>query len=187
MLPSRCEKRWLTRVQPGCGGSIVGQKGPNRLGQATRNERLRWLEESLSNAKAQFFRIHLGVAIGIPLTKPTVEGPAAAETAPAKAVQEFLKAVLAKDEPALKRILRKEFVEMLENPGGKEAVLGMLDQFYPADVINQLMIVRVFDFGDRAWVEGVSKRRSESGGKPIDVTTRIRTIRVDNAWKVQPM
>ena len=119
--------------------------------------------------------------------KPTVEGPAAAEAAPAKAVQEFLRAVLAKDEPALKRILRKEFVEMLENPGGKDAVIGMLEQFYPADEVKQLKIVRVFDFGDRAWVEGVSKRRGERGGKPTDVTTRIRTIRVNNDWKVQPM
>ena len=119
--------------------------------------------------------------------KPTVEGPAAAETAPAKAVQEFVRSVLAKDKPGLERILRKEFVEMLENPEQADAVMGMLDQFYPVEETRQMKIVRVFDFGDRAWVEGTTKRQSESGGEPTDVTYRIRVIRVNNDWKVQPM
>ncbi|MGH9427154.1 MAG: nuclear transport factor 2 family protein [Terriglobia bacterium] len=119
--------------------------------------------------------------------KPTIEGAGAAETAPAKAVQEFLQAKLAKDVPKLKKLLRKEFVEMLENPEGKDAVMGLLDQFYPVDEVKQLKIIRVFDFGNRAWVEGLSKRPSTSGGAPTDVTYRIRTVRVNGEWKVQPM
>ena len=119
--------------------------------------------------------------------KPTVEGPAAADTGPGKAVQEFLRATGAKDVAALKRILRKEFAEMLEKPEGQETVMAMLDQFYAADELKQMKIVRVFDFGNRAWVEGLSKRPSTSGGAPTDVTYRIRAVRVNGEWKVQPM
>lgn len=118
--------------------------------------------------------------------KPTVEGNTAAETAPAKAVQEFLSAVMAKDIATLKRILRKEFAEMLGNPEGQESVMALLDASYPADEVKQLKIVRLFDFGNRAWVEGTSKR-SKSGGAPITVTYRIRTVRAGTGWKVQPM
>lgn len=119
--------------------------------------------------------------------KPTAEGTAAAGTEPAKAVTVFLHALSSKDVPALKSILRKEFVEMLEKPGGEDAVFGMLGWAYPAEAMKQLKIVRVFDFGKRAWVEGMSKRKSEHGGPPTDVTYRIRTVRVGSDWKVQPM
>ncbi|MBI3006242.1 MAG: nuclear transport factor 2 family protein, partial [Ignavibacteriales bacterium] len=98
--------------------------------------------------------------------KPSIEGAGAAETAPAKAVQEFLQAEMANDVPKLKKLLRKEFVEMLENPEGKDAVMGMLAQSYPVDEVKQLKIVRVFDFGDRAWVEGVTKRPSKGKKAP---------------------
>ena len=119
--------------------------------------------------------------------KPTVEGAVAAETAPAKAVEEFIRSVLAKDKDGLKRILRKEFVEMLENPEQSDAVMAMLGQFYPAEEAREMKIVRVFDFGEKAWVEGTTKRQGENGGQPTDVTFRIRVIRVNNDWKVQPM
>ena len=119
--------------------------------------------------------------------KPTVEGSAAAETGPGKAVQEFIRAVQAKDAAALKRVFRKEFAEMMEKPEGEESVMGMVNQSYPPDELKQLKIVRVFDFGNRAWVEGTSKRPSTSGGAPTDVTYRIRTVRVNGEWKVQPM
>ncbi|MBI4427690.1 MAG: nuclear transport factor 2 family protein, partial [Ignavibacteriales bacterium] len=118
---------------------------------------------------------------------PSIEGAGAAETPPAKAVQEFLQAEMANDVPKLKKLLRKEFVEMLENPEGKDAVMGMLAQSYPVDEVKQLKIVRVFDFGDRAWVEGVTKRPSKGKKAPTDVTYRIRTLRVNGEWKVQPM
>jgi len=86
----------------------------------------------------------------------------------------------------LKKMLRKEFVEMLENPEGKDAVMGLLGNTYPAEEVKQLKIVRVFDFGDRAWVEGVTKRKGEQG-KSTEVTYRIRALRVGGEWKVQPM
>jgi hypothetical protein len=119
--------------------------------------------------------------------KPTIEGEGAASTAPAKAVHEFLRATVAKDLAALKKVLRKEFVEMLENPESKEAVMGLLDQSFPTDEVNQLKIVRVFDFGDRAWVEGITKRPGKGKGVLTEVTYRIRTLRVNGEWKVQPM
>lgn len=119
--------------------------------------------------------------------KPTIVGAGAAAVAPAKAVQEFFRAVVAKDIDALKRLLRKEFVEMLENPEGKEAVMGLLEQSFPADEVNQLKIVRVFDFGDRAWVEGVVKRPGKGKDALTEVTYRIRTLRVNGEWKIQPM
>ena len=119
--------------------------------------------------------------------KPTVEGSGAAETAPAKAVQEFLRALSPNNVAALKQILRKEFVEMLQKPEASEALLGMLNGYFPADEVKQLKIVRVFDFGNRAWVEGLTKRPSETGGAPTDVTYRIRAIRVNGSWKVQPL
>ena len=119
--------------------------------------------------------------------KPTTEGVGAAETAPAKSVLEFLRATLAKDVAALKRVLRKEFVEMLEKPEGQESVMAMLGQFFREEEVKQLKIVRVFDFGNRAWVEGTSKRPSQSGGAPTDVTYRIRAVKEGTEWKVQPM
>ena len=119
--------------------------------------------------------------------KPTVEGPGAANTAPGNAVQEFLRAVAAKDVAALKRIFRKEFVEMLEKPEEQKALMAMLNASYPADELKAMKIARVFDFGNRAWVEGVSKRPGRSGTAAIDVTYRIRTVRVNGDWKVQPM
>lgn len=119
--------------------------------------------------------------------KATVEGAAAAETAAAKAAQEFLRARLANDVPKLKTLLRKEFVAMLESAEGKDGVMGLLAATYPPDEVKQLKIVRVFDFGDRAWVEGTTKRASEGKKAPTDVTYRIRMVRVNGAWKVQPM
>jgi len=119
--------------------------------------------------------------------KPTTEGTGASETAPAKAVQKFLDAVQGNDAAGLKAVLRKEFVEMLESPDDKESVMAMLNQFFPAEEVKQLKIVRVFNFGNRAWVEGATKRPSQSGGSPTDVTYRIRTVRVGSDWKVQPM
>lgn len=119
--------------------------------------------------------------------KPTVEGSGALETPPAKAVQEFLRALSAKDVAALKQVLRKEFVEMLEKPEGQESLMPFLNQAYPAGQVKQLKIVRVFDFGNRAWVEGTTKRPSRTGGAPTDVTYRIRAIRVNGSWKVQPL
>jgi len=119
--------------------------------------------------------------------KPTVEGDAAAETAPAKAVQAFLRAVTTKDVNALKKILRKEFADMLESPDGKESVMGLLEGSFPPDEVKQLKIIRVFDFGTRAWVEGTSKRPSRGGKASTDVTYRIRAVKAGAEWKVQPM
>ena len=65
--------------------------------------------------------------------------------------------------------------------------MAMLNESYPADELKAMKIVRVFDFGNRAWVEGVSKRPGRSGTAAIDVTYRIRTVRVNGDWKVQPM
>lgn len=117
--------------------------------------------------------------------KPTVEGPAAADTEPGKAVQEFIRAAQANDVAALKRIFRKEVAEMMEKPEGQEAITAMLGESYPAG--KQFKIVRVFNFGNRARVEALSTRPSESGGAPIDETYRIRTLLVNGEWKVQPM
>ena len=119
--------------------------------------------------------------------KPSVEGRAAAETEPGKAVLEFLRAFSSMDLPALKQVLRKEMAEMLEKPEGQQAFLATLSQAYPADEMKQMTIVRVFDYGDRAWVEGMSKRPSETKGTDTDVTYRIRVIRVAGIWKVQPI
>lgn len=116
--------------------------------------------------------------------KPSVEGPTAIDTGPGKAVQEFIKAAQAKDVAALRRILRKEFAEMLEKPEGQEAIMAMLDESYPAG--KQFKIVRVFDFGNRAWVEALSTRPGESGSTPIDETYRIRAVHASGEWKVQP-
>lgn len=116
--------------------------------------------------------------------KPTVEGAAAAETAPGKAVQEFIRAAEAKDVAALKRIVRKEVAEMLEKPEGQEAIMAMLGGWYPAG--KKIKLVRVFDFGDRAWVEGESQRPGDDG-KPINETYKIRAIRVNGEWKVSPL
>ena len=117
--------------------------------------------------------------------KPTVEGPAAANTGPGKAVQEFLRATTARDLAALQAILRPEIAKLLVDPQRKQEVMGLLDYSYPAG--RQFTIARVFDFGNRAWVEALSKRPSASGGAPIDVTYRIRAVRVGGEWKVQPM
>lgn len=119
--------------------------------------------------------------------KPSVEGGGAAEMAPAKAVREFLRALSANDAAALKQVLRKEFVEMLGKPEAQEAIMATLSATYPADELKQLKIVRVFDFGNRAWVEGTTKRPNETGGAPTDVTYRIRALLVDGKWKVQPL
>lgn len=119
--------------------------------------------------------------------KPTTEGSGAPETPPAIAVRKFLSALLGNDVAGLKGILRKEFVEMLESPEGKEPVMTMMSQFFPAEEVKLLKIVRVFDFGTRAWVEGTSKRQSGSGGPPTDVTYRIRAVKEGTDWKVQPM
>ena len=107
-----------------------------------------------------------------------------AETLPAKAVQEFMRAVAAKDVAAVKNVVRKEVAEMLGKPEGQEAIMGMLGEWYPAD--KKINLVRVFDFGERAWVEGESQRQEESG-KTTNVTTRIRAIRVNGEWKVSPL
>ena len=117
--------------------------------------------------------------------KPTVEGPAAATTGPGKAVQEFLRAATARDLAALKAIFRPEIAKLLVDPQRKHEVMGLLDYSYPAG--KQFTIVRVFDFGNRAWVEALSKRPSASGGAPVEETYRIRAIRVNGEWKVQPM
>ena len=116
--------------------------------------------------------------------KPTAQGAAAAETAPAKVVQEFIKAAQAKNLSALKKVLRKEIADMLDKPEGQQAVMGMLEMSYPPEL--QVKIARVFDFGDRAWVEGDSKRKEESG-KITDVVYRIRVIKANNDWKVSPL
>jgi hypothetical protein len=87
----------------------------------------------------------------------------------------------------LKRVFRKEFAEMLEKPDGQKSLMAFLSQSYPAGEIKELKIVRVFDFGSRAWVEGTSKRPGQRGGAPTDVTYRIRAVRVGADWKVQPL
>ena len=117
--------------------------------------------------------------------KPTLEGSAAATSGPGIAVQEFIRAAEAKDLAALKSIFRPEIAKLLEDPEHKEEVTGLLENSYPAG--KEFKIVRVFDFGDRAWVEAASKRPSESGGAPVDETYRIRTVRINGVWKVQPM
>ncbi len=119
-----------------------------------------------------------------PEPKPTVEGPAALETASAKVVQEFIRAAEAKDVAALKKVVRKEVAEMLDKPEGQEAIMGMLGMSYPAG--KKIKIVRVFDFGNRAWVEGESQRKGKDG-KPINETYKIRAIRVNGEWKVSPL
>jgi hypothetical protein len=53
--------------------------------------------------------------------------------------------------------------------------------------VNLRFHARVFDFGNRAWVEALSKRPSAGGGAPADVAHRIRAVRVGGDWKVQPM
>lgn len=117
--------------------------------------------------------------------KPTVEGSSAETSGPGKAVREFLNAAGSKDVPSLKRIFRAEIAAMLDDPNHKEEVMGLLGESYPPG--KKFTIARVFDFGNRAWVEALSKRPSESGGAPIDETTRIRLVRVNGEWKVQPM
>ncbi|MBI3787268.1 MAG: hypothetical protein HY276_03335 [Ignavibacteriales bacterium] len=116
--------------------------------------------------------------------KPTVQGNAASETAIGKVVQEFIQAAETKNVAALKKIVRKEVAEMLEKPEGKEAVMGLLGMSYPDG--KQIKIVRVFDFGNRAWVEGDSQRAGDDG-KPVKETYRIRAIRVNGEWKVSPL
>lgn len=117
--------------------------------------------------------------------KPTVEGSATETTEPGKAVREFLKASDAQDIKALKGIFRAEIAAMLDDPAHKDEVMGLLAYSYAKG--TKFTIARVFDFGERAWVELLSKRPSESGGAPTDVTTRVRLVRVNGAWKVQPM
>jgi hypothetical protein len=117
--------------------------------------------------------------------KPTIEGPAAEDAGPGKAVRGFLRAADARDLDSLKRIFRPEIVKLLEDPEHKQEVMGLLEQSYPPG--KQFKIVRVFDFGDRAWVEALSSRPSESGGAPTAETYRIRTVRINGEWKVQPM
>jgi hypothetical protein len=117
--------------------------------------------------------------------KPTVEGPAAAATGPGKAVQEFLRAATSQDLAALKAILRPEIAKFLEDAQRKQELMGLLAYSYPAG--KQFTIARVFDFGNRAWVEALSKRPSTSAGAPVDETYRIRAVRVNDVWKVQPM
>jgi len=76
---------------------------------------------------------------------------------------------------------------MLESPDGKESVMGLLEGSFPPDEVKQLKIIRVFDFGTRAWVEGTSKRPSRGGKASTDVTYRIRAVKAGAEWKVQPM
>ena len=120
-----------------------------------------------------------------PQPKPTVEGPEAETTGAGKAVWEFLRAAASRDTTALKRIFRPEIAKLLEDPDRNQEVWGLLDYSYPVDKVYK--IVRIFDFGNRAWVEAMSTRPSESGGPPVDVTTRVRLVRVNGEWKVQPM
>lgn len=117
--------------------------------------------------------------------KPTVEGAAAETTGAARTAREFLKAAQARDTAALRGIFRAEIAMMLDDSQRKGEVMGLMEASYPAE--QQFKIVRVFDFGDRAWVEALSERPSESGGAPVEVTTRIRLVRVNGEWKVQPM
>ena len=63
--------------------------------------------------------------------------------------------------------------------------MGLLDYSYPAG--RQFTIARVFDFGSRAWVEALSKHAGAGGGAGTEVTYRIRAVRVNSEWKVQPM
>jgi hypothetical protein len=63
--------------------------------------------------------------------------------------------------------------------------MGLLAYSYPPG--KQFTIARVFDFGNRAWVEALSKRPGASAGATVDETYRIRAVRVNGAWKVQPM
>ena len=100
-------------------------------------------------------------------------------------VQEFLRAATPQDLAALMAILRPEIAKLLADPKRKQEVMGLLEYSYPAG--KQFTIARVFDFGSRAWVEALSKRPSASGGAPIDETYRIRAVRVNGEWKVQPM
>lgn len=116
--------------------------------------------------------------------KPTIEGPAAVESSPGKAVEEFIKAAEAKDKEALKKLVRKEVAQMLEKPEGQEAVMGLLGESYPPG--KQIRIERVFDFGDHAWVEGKSQRQ-EADGRTTDETYKIRLIRVNGEWKISPL
>ena len=116
--------------------------------------------------------------------RPTAEGDAAAGTAPAKAVQEFIRAVEASDLPALKRIVRKEVADILEDQRGQQMLLGMLAESFPPG--KKIRITRVFDFGDRASVEGASQRK-EKNGKLTDETYKLRAIKVNGEWKVSPL
>jgi len=116
--------------------------------------------------------------------KPTVEGPAAAQSAPAKVVEEFIQAAEAKDVTAMKRVVRSEVVAMLDDPQGQQMLVGLLGESYPPG--KKITIVRVFDFGERAWVEGDSQRTEESG-KLTNETYKIRAIKENGAWKVSPL
>ena len=131
-------------------------------------------------------KLELTVAFDTPFQpepRPTAEGPSAVETGPAKAAQEFIRATEAKDVPAMKRIVRKEVVEMLENPEAQQTVMGMLGESYPPG--KQFTNARVFDFGDHGWVEYKSQRLGDDG-KPVDETYKIRVVRVNGEWKVSP-
>lgn len=107
-----------------------------------------------------------------PEAKPTAEGAAAATTAPGLVAVKYMKAARARDVATLKQIVTPDAVQLMNGPGAKEYVDGVVKWMAPG-----LDVVRVYEWPTFAKVDF-----AKPGNKDLTTMTLVKT---DGAWKVK--
>ncbi len=104
--------------------------------------------------------------------KPTAQGATAAATGPGQVASQYMKAARAKDFATIKKVSGPAGVQMLEGPGAKEQMDGIVRWMKPG-----LDIVRVYEWSNFAKVDFAMKDGS-------GVTT-MTLVKMGGAWKVK--